>query len=92
MQQNKLKQPSGGPLVTTKLTCVYMYTVYISRINGVPACANQWLLKDLLRDEWGFNGYVVSDEGAIEWMLLIHRYKSYSTLHTVLWKPQESTS
>ena len=44
------------------------------RINGVPACANEWLLTDLLRNEWEFDGYVVSDEGAIEWMLIFHNY------------------
>jgi beta-glucosidase len=30
-------------------------------INGIPAAANPWLLTDLLRKEWGFNGFVVSD-------------------------------
>jgi len=30
-------------------------------INGVPATANQWLLTDLLRKQWGFKGFVVSD-------------------------------
>jgi beta-glucosidase len=30
-------------------------------INGVPATANKWLLTDLLRKEWGFKGFVVSD-------------------------------
>jgi beta-glucosidase len=30
-------------------------------INGVPATANKWLLNDLLRKQWGFNGFVVSD-------------------------------
>ena len=30
-------------------------------INGVPAGANQWLIKDLLRKQWGFDGLVVSD-------------------------------
>ena len=47
---------------------------FFFRINGVPACANEWLLTDLLRNEWGFDGYVVSDEGAIEWMLIFHNY------------------
>ena len=33
-------------------------------INGEPACANTTLLGDYLRDDWKFNGYVVSDCGA----------------------------
>ena len=34
-------------------------------IDGWPACTNKMLLKDHLRDAWGFNGFVVSDCGAI---------------------------
>lgn len=34
-------------------------------INGVPACANTMLLKDHLRDKWGFKGFVVSDCAAV---------------------------
>jgi beta-glucosidase len=34
-------------------------------INGQPACVNQFLLDDTLRGAWKFNGYVVSDCGAI---------------------------
>ncbi|MHC1774560.1 MAG: beta-glucosidase BglX [Lentimicrobium sp.] len=30
-------------------------------INGIPATANKWLMTDLLRGEWGFNGFVVTD-------------------------------
>lgn len=30
-------------------------------INGVPATANKWLLTDVLRKQWGFNGMVVTD-------------------------------
>ena len=30
-------------------------------INGTPATANKWLLTDVLRKQWGFNGFVVSD-------------------------------
>lgn len=34
-------------------------------VNGVPACASTLLLKDILRDKWGFGGAVVSDCGAV---------------------------
>jgi len=34
-------------------------------IDGVPSHANRWLLRDVLRDEWGFDGFVVSDYYAI---------------------------
>ena len=34
-------------------------------INGIPCTANPWLLNKVLRDEWGFKGYVVSDCGAV---------------------------
>jgi len=36
-----------------------------NRTNGEPCCANKRLMVDILRGEWGFNGYVVSDCGAI---------------------------
>ena len=36
-----------------------------NRVNGQPACANTFLMKDTLRDAWKFNGYVVSDCDAI---------------------------
>jgi beta-glucosidase len=36
-----------------------------NRLNGEACCADPNLLIDLLRDEWGFEGYVVSDCGAI---------------------------
>lgn len=36
-----------------------------NRINGVFASENKWLLTDVLRKEWGFEGYVVSDWGGL---------------------------
>ena len=35
-------------------------------INGVPATENRWLLTEVLREQWGFRGLVVSDWGAIK--------------------------
>ncbi|XP_067673894.1 uncharacterized protein [Haliotis asinina] len=43
-------------------------------VNGVPSCANKLLLNDILREEWGFKGYVVSDGGAIENIYRDHHY------------------
>lgn len=34
-------------------------------INGVPCSVNSWLLRDILRERWGFNGLVISDSNAI---------------------------
>lgn len=42
-------------------------------INGVPASANRWLLTDLLRGQWGFDGVVVSDYTA-DMELIAHGY------------------
>lgn len=35
-----------------------------NQINGVYSCENKWLLTDVLSDEWGFDGIVISDWGA----------------------------
>ena len=43
-------------------------------INGVPSTANNWLLTKLLRAEWGFQGYVVSDCGAPAHLVDAHQY------------------
>ena len=48
--------------------CVY------NSVDGVPGCANTDLLQKRLRDEWGFQGYVVSDCGAIGDIFRSHKY------------------
>ena len=40
-----------------------------NEIDGIPATANQWLLTDLLRTEWGFTGFVVSDYTGVSEMI-----------------------
>ncbi len=43
-----------------------------NEIDGVPSHANRWLLHDVLRGEWGYEGAVVSDYYAIEDMARLH--------------------
>jgi len=50
-------------------------------IDGVPCTANPWLLNQVLREEWGFEGFVLSDLGAIR--------RLYDT-HHVAASPQEA--
>ncbi|MEC7291817.1 MAG: glycoside hydrolase family 3 N-terminal domain-containing protein, partial [Pseudomonadota bacterium] len=44
-----------------------------NEIDGVPSHANSWLLNDVLRDEWGFDGVVVADYFAINELQVRHR-------------------
>ncbi|KJC64229.1 beta-glucosidase [Agreia bicolorata] len=41
-------------------------------LNGVPASGNRWLLRDVLRDELGFTGFVVSDANAVRSLTAQH--------------------
>ncbi|HEY0316458.1 MAG TPA: glycoside hydrolase family 3 N-terminal domain-containing protein, partial [Sphingomonas sp.] len=45
-----------------------------NRVNGQPACASEFLLKDRLRDAWGFKGHVVSDCDAVVDIQRGHHY------------------
>ncbi len=47
-----------------------------NRVDGEPACSSSFLLKDLLREQWGFTGHVVSDCGAIYDIFANHKVTS----------------
>ena len=55
------------PAFETIVTRARPATVMCSynRVNGTYASQHRWLLTDVLRSEWGFDGYVVSDWGAV---------------------------
>ncbi len=48
-----------------------------NEIDGVPNHANSWLLNDVLRGEWGFTGYVISDYDAVNRMI----YRQHAALN-----------
>ena len=48
-------------------------------VNGIPSCANKWLLTDIARDTWKFNGYIASDCGAVGDVASQHHYTSNSS-------------
>ncbi|HUA59314.1 MAG TPA: glycoside hydrolase family 3 N-terminal domain-containing protein, partial [Verrucomicrobiae bacterium] len=51
--------------VATKEAGAISVMASYNEIDGVPSHANRWLLTDVLRGEWGFEGFVVSDYYAI---------------------------
>jgi beta-glucosidase len=64
--------PAFKALVTEGKAAAIMSSY--NAINGVPNTANRWLLTDVLRNEWGFDGYVVSDCGAPGHVIDKHKY------------------
>ena len=55
--------PAFEKVVTTSQPWTVMCSY--NKINGVSSSENHWLLTELLRDEWGFEGLIVSDWGAV---------------------------
>ncbi len=51
-----------------------MFFVCGFSINGIPACLHKQLLIDIVRNEWGFNGYISSDAGAIDYIITKFKY------------------
>lgn len=41
-----------------------------SLVDGIPATANPWLIHDVLRQQWGFDGFLVTDYGSIGEMVI----------------------
>lgn len=43
-----------------------------NEINGIPSHANPWLLRQVLRDEWGFDGLLISDAWGVDDLVRLH--------------------
>lgn len=56
----------------TSVMCSY------NSINGIPSCANKKMLTDTIRGEWGFQGYITGDCGAVDCVQTTHNYTTNS--------------
>ena len=50
----------------SSLPRITSYNVCYTKLLRLPATANKWLLTDLLRDQWSFDGFVVSDYNCVQ--------------------------
>ncbi len=66
ISENELRNVVLPPFKTAVEASVATFMSSFSDLNGIPASASEWLMQDILRDEWQFKGMVVSDWGSIK--------------------------
>ncbi|MDT0595321.1 glycoside hydrolase family 3 N-terminal domain-containing protein [Glaciecola petra] len=65
ISENELRNVVLPPFHAAVKAGVASFMSSFSDLNGVPASANEWLMQDVLRQEWQFSGLVVSDWASI---------------------------
>lgn len=71
--ENLLREVYLAPFHAAKKAGVASYMSAFNAINGVPASGNPFTLRQVLRKEWGFDGFVVSDYESVK-ELIAHGY------------------
>jgi beta-glucosidase len=74
LSEQKLREVFLPPFIAAVDANVFTFMAAHNELNGIPCHANHWMLKDLLRDEMGFDGFVVSDWMDIERLHSMHHY------------------
>ena len=69
--ENELRNVHLRPFHAATEAGVTTVMASFSDLNGVPATGNEFLMRQVLRDEWGFDGFVVSDWNSIH-QLAVH--------------------
>ena len=64
--ENELRNVYLPPFHTAAKTGAVSFMASFSDLNGVPATGNRWLLKQVLREEWNYQGVLVSDWESIK--------------------------
>ncbi|MGQ1891672.1 glycoside hydrolase family 3 protein [Thermophagus sp. OGC60D27] len=86
---NELHQNSMPPFKDAVDAGVLSVRTAYNSIYGIPCTSNKYLLTDILRDEWGFNAFVVSDLFSIEGLKGNHFVaETMQEDHLWLWKPE----
>jgi beta-glucosidase len=61
MSERELRQTYLPPFQAAVEEGVWTFMAAFNEVSGVPATSNEFLMRKILRDEWGFKGFVVSD-------------------------------
>jgi len=69
MSKRMLNEIYLPPFLAAKEAGVATFMNSFNDINGIPASANSYILRDLLKGKWNFSGFVVSDWGSIGEMI-----------------------
>lgn len=73
MSERKLRQEYLPGYKSAVDAGVKMVMTSFNALNGIPVTGNKWILKEVLRNEWGFDGVTVSDYAAVK-ELIDHGY------------------
>lgn len=66
MSERRLRQDYlPGYKAAVEAGCKLVMTSF-NVVDGIPATANRWLLRDVLRKEWGFDGVIITDYAAVQ--------------------------
>jgi len=66
MSERRLRQDYLPSYKTAVDSGCEMVMTSFNIVDGIPATGNKWLMKDVLRDEWGFEGVIITDYAAIQ--------------------------
>lgn len=69
ISERVLRETYLPPFKAAKDAGVYTFMNSFNELNGIPATANRHLMQDILRKEWGFTGFVVTDYTSINEMV-----------------------
>ncbi len=66
MSENRMRNEYFPPYKAAVEAGAASVMTSFNDINGIPATCDRWLLEDVLRGEWGFKGFIVTDFAAVE--------------------------